>query len=166
MKKNSTKIPDDWEYLGKGRHRKVYGLPSGRNVIKVPIGRMGKAANLWEAIVWRTRKDQINWPWMLQNEIRSIKPARCRLVPGTYLLVMERLEKVDYPLTLNKAYPWIGEVDLFQVGRDRQGEIKAYDFAQFENCRWREAIKELSKLEPNLHWLDKNEFDFQFKLKR
>lgn len=163
---SSSSIPSDWEYLGEGRHRKVYGLPSGRNVIKVPIGQMGKTANLWEAIIWKTRHDQANWPWMLQNLTRAIQPARCRLIPGTYLLVMERLEKIDYPSKLRVNHPWVGEVDFFQVGRDRQGNVKAFDFAQFENCRWREAIKELSKLQPKLEYKDKGDFNFQFKLMR
>lgn len=157
-----NQIPSNWKYLGEGRHRKVYALPSGRNVIKIPIGRRGEVANLWEAIVWRNRHEQATWPWMLQNEIRGIKLARCRLVPGTYNLVMEKL------LTCKSrpSDPWVMDVDCYQVGKDRQGRFKAYDFAQFEDWRWREAVKELSKLEPNLHWLDKNEFDFQFKLLR
>jgi hypothetical protein len=160
--------PNDWEYLGEGRHRKVYGLPSGRNVIKVPIGQMGKAANLWEAIVWKTRHNQAKWPWMLQNELRGIVPARCRLIPGTYLLVMERLEEILHTYNIKRSphHEWVNDVDCFQVGFDRQDKVKAFDFAQFENYAWREAIKELSKLQPKLEYKEKDKYNFQFKLMR
>lgn len=104
------------KYLGSGRHRDVYLLPSGKNVIKVPSSRDGVASNHREARI-RYEKD----PWTDKEKVY----ARCRIIPGTNFLVMEYIDPV---ISCNNLPKWTNCIDCGQVGYNRKGELKAYDY--------------------------------------
>lgn len=104
------------KHLGSGRHRDVYLLPSGRNVIKIPSNTDGVGSNYREAQI-RYNFD----PWT--GTERSY--ARCRLIPGTNYLVMELIDTDYDPDCLPD---WASCIDCGQVGLDRKGRFKAYDY--------------------------------------
>jgi hypothetical protein len=116
-----------WEELGYGRHRVVYKLPSG-NVIKFPKGPYGEVANRWEALVWKCRNNLEALPQFIQDcLIEGTQFARCRLIPGTKVLIMEGVVHTGY----RSDYPWTRKIDLYQVGKNKAGKIVAYDYAEF-----------------------------------
>lgn len=112
----------DWKYLGSGRHREVWRLPSG-NVLKMPRGLDGKWANEREAKSWIDR-DEI-------HERDLWKLARCRLIPGTSILVMEYIRRYyDCGLEYHDLPKWAQHIDCAQVGYNRKGELVAFDYAE------------------------------------
>lgn len=98
--------------LGEGRNRSVYLLPSGKYVLKVPKNEDGNRDNSLEAIRYRNRQDWQNL-------------ARCKMVPGTFLLVMEY---VDVNIPSEEKPDWTKYVDGGQVGYTLKGKIVAYDY--------------------------------------
>lgn len=142
---------DGWILIGQGRHRMCYLLPSGY-VLKAPFSESGEKANRLEAEMWRNRHDSGSLPrWA-----RDWKFARCRLIPGTDLLVMEfvwptfsawfggssqKTKGVEkhfpewsrrfFPVGLDDLPYWARiEIDCEQVGFNRKGELVAYDYAE------------------------------------
>lgn len=112
------------KYLGSGRNRAVYLLPGGKYVIKIPINALGLADND-EEHCFRHMKD----PWAKKERVF----ARCRLIPGTFLLVMEYVEDASYQEIRNKlgkVPEWVGCIDSGQVGFNRQGKLVAYDYGR------------------------------------
>lgn len=105
------------QYLSSGRGRDVYLLPGGKYVLKVPRNAMGRGMNDREHC-FRYLKD----PWARKERVF----ARCRLIPGTWLLVMEKLE--SHNVEYEDLPQWAGCIDGTQVGLDRKGRLKAYDF--------------------------------------
>lgn len=99
--------PVELEFLGSGRHRSTFLLPSRKNVIKFPLTDRGFAANLKEA-------SRDNWPWPV---------ARCKLLQD--LLIMEY---IDLDFKGNKPL-WAEEIDCYQVGINKFGQYVAYDYA-------------------------------------
>jgi hypothetical protein len=137
---------DEWIRLGKGRHRITYLLPSG-NVLKVPRDDGGERANIREAEAWRNRND----PEKVVCYRKGWKLARCRLVKGTKLLVMEFIKGLnefglDSKFEDEQFPPWCKEisvpdnqppqghwgwnVDAEQVGLNKKGELVAFDYAE------------------------------------
>lgn len=109
----------NWIYLGSGRHREVWRLPSG-NVLKIPKGMTGEAANVEESKMWINR-------FNLEDCHSDWKLARCRLIPGTFILVMEYLR--PHKMCYDELPYWCQLVDGGQVGFNRKGELVAYDYA-------------------------------------
>lgn len=102
------------KYLGQGRNRIVYLLPSGKNVIKIPINEYGLYNNWDEATIFSRREDGCYIPL-----------ARCKMVKDTPYLIMEYVEQTKDPY----VEPWTYSVDCSQVGYTRSGKLVAYDYA-------------------------------------
>lgn len=93
--------------IGEGRGRLVFG--NEKIVVKVPVTPDGEIWNEIEAMSWR-------------NDERF---ARCRLLAlGVHCLMMERLD-----LDMEELPEWSQDFDCSQVGIDRRGRVKIYDFA-------------------------------------
>lgn len=147
-------IPDSWIPLGKGRHRRAYLTPNGY-VVKVPRWIDGEEANILEAKAWKNRHDESYLKKTL-NLINGAKLARCRLIPSTYILVMEfvwpngdgeiggalsqRFQDAEehWPAWARNRFQhvdsedlpiWAQWLDCQQVGFNRKGELVAYDYA-------------------------------------
>lgn len=105
------------KHLGKGRHRITYLLPSGLNVLKVPINEAGRHANLCESTLFHFKRA----PYPV---------ARCAMLHGTGFLIMEYVEPV-YRSQLTVVPAWADLVDCFQVGFTRKGKLVAYDYTNF-----------------------------------
>lgn len=103
-----------------------YGKPAyGRNratffskkvVIKVPINPSGDNDNVWEARSYKTESYY----------------TRTRLVEinGLYCAMAEKIDRINpYSDEHRKSMPeWVNWIDCGQVGYDRKGRLKAYDF--------------------------------------
>jgi hypothetical protein len=116
--------PSTLTYLSSGTNRDVYLLPGGKYVLKVPRNENGIADNYWEAAI-DFHKDA----WSKKIRVN----ARCRLIPGTTLLVMEYVEpattaEVKHRLNLERMPEWTDFIDCQQVGFTRSGKLKAYDY--------------------------------------
>lgn len=110
-----------WEYIDRGRHRVVFLAPSGRSVVKFPRNSYGEEANYREAEMSR----QGCTPYGPDGSL-----ARCRLIRGLMILVMERVAPVTKEW--RQAAPdshWCWSVDASQVGHTRHGVLVAYDYA-------------------------------------
>lgn len=105
------------EPLGCGKDRHTFALPGGRNVIKYPRCTEGMDANYDEAALFRIYG---------QKGHPKIGLARCRLIPGTSILVMEVVERAEWKSGLPSWCAWI---DGGQVGYTRRGVLVAYDYA-------------------------------------
>ena len=86
---------------------------SGRFVFKLPINDFGFSANNWEATRYKERHN--HFPL-----------AKCRIivVKNIPIIVMEFVKPVD---EMDKP-EWADFVDCQQVGRNRAGDIVAYDY--------------------------------------
>lgn len=101
-----------FKYLGSGRNRTTYLLPSGKYVLKIPRNEAGVFDNADEEALslYKTH-------------------ARCRTIKlfGTLCLVMEYVEQAS----LDKELPtWCDFVDCRQVGYNRKGKLLAYDYGR------------------------------------
>lgn len=100
-------------FIGEGRGRRVYLSNSELSVVKIPISEAGIFMNWAEDIRWKKSKE------------RNLL-ARCRLIPNSSILVMERVEVFQgHYLHLPD---WCWGVDCFQVGYTRAGKLVAYDY--------------------------------------
>lgn len=104
------------KFLGEGRNRAVYLLPSGKNVIKIPLNDDGINDNLTEE--YRYRFQRKTWYPL----------ARCRLLNGSHNLIMEYVEFPNSYCELREIHSWIDFVDCWQVGYNRAGKVVAYDY--------------------------------------
>ena len=105
------------ECIGEGRNRRVYLLPSGLNVIKVPLNDDGITDNCLEDHRFRLQRNK----WF--------PLARCRLLDFTkYYLIMEYVVAPESYLELRDENGWIDEVDCWQVGLTRKNKLVAYDY--------------------------------------
>jgi len=105
-----------WKFIGEGNDRKVYQLPSG-NVIKIPIPHTnGEFVNCREDYLWKNR---INYDEQF---------ARCRLIPGTFLLVMEFVKTFSCSSDYKNLPNWCSYIDCSQVGLNKKGKLVAYDY--------------------------------------
>lgn len=99
--------------------KKKYGKPScGRNracfyskhcVIKFPLNMNGVIDNKWEA----SYKDS------------TCAKGKIVIFKGVELLIQEKL---SYPKNFKNLPDWVDFVDCMQVGYDKRGNLKAYDF--------------------------------------
>jgi hypothetical protein len=103
---------------------KKYGIPEcGRNratfisknyVIKFPLNEDGENNNLSE------------------SNFKSKITAKSKFlnISGFYCTIQERLKNLEYPVDFEKLPQWTKKIDSGQVGFDKNGNIKAYDFAE------------------------------------
>lgn len=103
-----------------------YGKPAyGRNratffskkfVIKVPINQYGDLDNTWEAKHFKTE------PYYTKTRLIQIN--------GLYCVMAEKLDRINPYSDQHRGSmpPWVDWVDCGQVGYDRKGRLKAYDF--------------------------------------
>lgn len=110
-------MPSDYQltYLASGFSRHVFLSRSGKNVVKVPANYKGVEDNHREARLWSR--------WKRGPDTNGIRYAKCRIVPGTDVLIMELVEET----TGDNRPRWADYVDSGQVGRNQRGEIVAYD---------------------------------------
>jgi hypothetical protein len=107
-----------YQLLDYGRHRVAYRHKD--YVIKVPINDMGFASNSHEAVIYRNAKrNKKKYP-----EYDYIREARCRLICDKMLLVMEYVKETSY----DQKPDWAVTYDCFQVGVNKHGRFKAYDY--------------------------------------
>lgn len=99
-------LSSEFEIIGEGRARIVFA--HGNYVIKAPKSLEGLEDNWWEA-----DKSKI-----------SDKFCRCKLL-GNVLLIMER---VDTDIDRSSLPSWAYGIDCQQVGINKFGKLKAYDF--------------------------------------
>lgn len=100
-------------YLGSGRHRKVFLSRSGKYVIKVPHNDGGFRAN------------QEEYDLYCNQAKSSIPLAKCRLHKSDILL-MEFVKSASWRPDLPE---WVRSVDCQQVGYTRTGKLVAYDYS-------------------------------------
>lgn len=108
--------------IGYGRHRATYD--NGKTVIKIPRHYNGAADNEYEARLFKQ--------YGTTEDGRGVKLARCKLLKDG-CLVMEKLEQDYYKIRHNPSYPnWSAYIDCGQVGVDKKGVFKAYDYADYK----------------------------------
>jgi hypothetical protein len=107
-----------YKFLGKSKKRAVFLLPSGLNVVKIPLDESGVADNCLEDFRYRKCRDK--WYPL----------AKCRLVNYTnYYLIMEYVKPIDNPYAKDMGIPdWVTQVDCGQVGFNLAGRLVAYDY--------------------------------------
>lgn len=108
----------DLTYFSSGRTRIVYLLPGDKYVLKAPANEKGIHDNFYEAELYHQ--------YRLKGDI--IPKARCRIVPGTFFLVME---KVIFPKDYSNLPDWTNWVDSIQVGYNSKGMLVAYDYGWY-----------------------------------
>lgn len=113
------------EFLGRtlklinwGRHRNTYD--DGKFVVKVPRNESGRHDNYREADLFKFYREQ--------GHPDGQRLARCRVLKNGYL-VMEKLE-TRIGCDWDKLPKWANYIDCGQVGLDRKGVYKAYDYAE------------------------------------
>jgi len=104
-----------WEYVGQGRHRKVY--KRGGVVLKIPMNLGGAEANIKERQLYISRRKEGIF-------------APCRLLKNGCLMMVALTNTCscdDY----NENHPlWIKNLlDGPQIGTDRNGKTLVYDYA-------------------------------------
>lgn len=103
-----------YEYLGSGLYRVAYKV--GKHVLKFPLNEDGEFCNDGEAYY----RD------------KTYARGRYVVIDGFVCVMQEQLFHIPFPeireLAKTDEYDWINWVDGFQVGRDAQGNVKAYDF--------------------------------------
>jgi len=103
-------IDKGYTYLDEGRHRVCFLSPNKNWVVKLARDFSGACANASERYAYS------------KKESRNIL-ARCKLL-NSDILVMEYVEYIEY----SELPSWAGNIDCYQVGRNRKGEIVAYDY--------------------------------------
>lgn len=107
--------------VGAGRHR--VGFSKGNVVVKVPKNDMGMMDNEREYRMYRES---------IQKPKRHRPLARNKLIMIDDIPVLY-IEKLDIEPNVYKHGPqptWADEIDSQQVGVDRKGKWKAYDYAE------------------------------------
>lgn len=123
-------------FLGEGRHRKVYlrkgksrrkGKQLRRYVYKIP-----NPNSLWDELtvsdcVAANRREYRQF--LNRNKEYKDRFARCKLLPNG-VLVMEYVKEIKGGQYDPSVPPWAREWDCWQVGKDRLGRVKLYDYAE------------------------------------
>jgi hypothetical protein len=121
--KYMMKIPHDdliakgYTYLGRGRHRQTYLLPSGKHVIKFPINDEGVGANQREYRKFKNTKHEGIF-------------ARCRLinVDDSACIIMVAVKPLENKYCNFDLPYWVDEIDNMQVGFTRRQQLVCYDY--------------------------------------
>ena len=102
--------------IGEGRNRIVWKL-TGNFVIKVPKNTDGECDNFNE--------------YHVRNHAEHAT-TKLYSIDDTTIAISEYLEPLDYDealsLSNNNEYQWFKSIDGMQVGRSKNGDIKAYDY--------------------------------------
>lgn len=117
---------EDHESLGAGGTR--WAFRQGGVVVKLAMNTLGLIHNWLEADLYRRLKE-LN-PYPPEN---PPVPARCRILKNQVALVMAYLTPCGYT---EHAPEWANYLDCQQVGFDRRGVVRAYDYASNTNL-WR-----------------------------
>jgi hypothetical protein len=107
----------EYTFLGVGRSRAVFLGPNKLFVVKIPINEEGELANCREERLYKKEKNRPDSHW-----------ARCRLYPGTMILIMEYVESIHDIPGEKKLPKWVFNIDCAQVGFNKKGKLVAYDF--------------------------------------
>lgn len=105
------------EYFASGRTRVVY-LLDDKFVLKAPGNEKGIRDNFYEAKLYKD--------FRLNGSF--IPKAKCRIIPGTFFLIMERIK---FPVSYENLPDWTMSVDSLQIGYNSQGLLVAYDYGWF-----------------------------------
>lgn len=111
--------------VGRGRNREAFVTKSGDYVVKVPVSLQGFDDNIFEAREYRKEVERCRKGGegtLARARILHVLPV------GVPLLVMEKL---DTNIDFAEMPPWAASVDLQQVGFDRHGNVKAYDYGVY-----------------------------------
>jgi len=117
-----TRLNRKYGHPACGRHRCTFS--SKAVVIKVPLNQGGVAANSREYQLW---KEQVAQGYSDPREIRYSR-SRIIYVHDLPLLVMQKLD-IARSYEQGPMPDWAGWVDCGQVGKDKRGNWRAYDFA-------------------------------------
>lgn len=111
-----------FRYLGVGRNRATFVTGRGRYVIKVPITVEGMNDNYREAQLYDLYSEDPEAYYGAYGRARlhHIMPA------GIPVLFMEYLDPTT--LSYDELPNWVKTIDSGQVGWDREGRLKAYDY--------------------------------------
>ena len=94
-----------------GRNRLVFA--NARIVLKFPRGAAGEADNCWEGSCQGPTKAR----------------GKRIILDGFICVMQERLQRIYSDVPRPQTLPsWVDSVDCQQVGYDRQGRLRAYDF--------------------------------------
>lgn len=105
-----------YQFLGTGTRRAVFLTPNERWVVKVPLSGMGMLGNRTEARRYAALPDDI----YAKARLHNIMPL------GIPVLFMEYLEPVMEGFS--ELPDWTWGIEMWQVGYDKYGNLKAYDY--------------------------------------
>ena len=113
-----------YEFLGQGRNRVAYISSSRKVVIKIPLNSSGEFDNLHEyRYIRHIEKDPVYKSYYGKNKLFQFKK------PGISLLIMEYLSPIKYKdISDSEIKKWVSCIDCCQVGINKNGKIKAYDY--------------------------------------
>lgn len=107
--------------IGSGRNRIAF--QKGNTIIKVPLNFDGISDNEYE---YKTYEDAKLNP-KLYGEIKFAKAKLLHTSDGVPILFMEKLNTES---SFNEHPKWADCIDCGQVGKDKQGNWKAYDYGR------------------------------------
>lgn len=116
----STLIRKGWEIIDNGRHRIV--MKRGDYVLKIPLEEGCESYNRQE--------HEAYWG----NEDPRYAPCYFVRIRGVGCLIMERLKETITPSVFAHHLPreiipdWAEHVDSYQIGRDRNGNFRCFDY--------------------------------------
>lgn len=105
-----------WKLCGAGFSRTSLLSPRGKFLVKIPRNDDGVQDNYNESDNYNCLVD------------RRGRLAKCRMVPGTHLLMMEFVRVVYYNQIPSPIPMWVDTIDCQQVGYTRDGRLVAYDY--------------------------------------
>lgn len=117
-----------YTYCGSGWSRECFLSPNEQWVVKIPKNKQGIYCNKDEYSLWLSRE---------RNPSRfDPRLARCKLMRDN-LLVMESLnigdkKLIDFLSDYDniQSNPWLHEIDRYQVGINRKGQMVAFDYPE------------------------------------
>lgn len=126
MVKYFDEHPEEFEYLGSGRHRQTYLHKNKGYVIKVARDAVnGIVANLEELEIFRYRDKRADR--LDGHDVERY--ARCRRL-NDVAIVMEYVDPaMDSDFEDGDIPSWTQEIDCGQVGWTAKGKLVAYDYS-------------------------------------
>lgn len=127
------------EYLGHGASRMTFVSPSGHFVYKFPREILPNRAGRRNGKIDNHIEAEVSSRWLRQVGLDGRCAARCKLIPGTDILVMEFVRATGMPAWDNDPRPhWMRT--LFedagnQGGRNRRGRWVVYDYSFGNDAR-------------------------------
>jgi hypothetical protein len=130
--------------LGYGRHKATFAYKN--LVYRVPISVFAFKDVILESEIYNATDEHGNFYWnetSWNGEIRDkryIKPARTRLIyiKDIPIQVMEKVIPLCRSEAFSRKEPWLKHLergnDGRQIGRNKDGEIRAFDFSDIADC--------------------------------